>query len=264
MNKRYLFWIILHILIVIDIILITSSMFFDLPKDITYFMQYYDFCLCIVLLIEWFYVFYISSPKTLFLKQKSNWIDLIASIPFDALLPIFIPQINLLRFLRLLKLLRVFALFNRFFDGLERFVKVSNIDKILGGVFFTIIIFTLVLFIYGPTYGLFDDFYFVVVTLTTVGYGDVIPVTFNEKIISIFLLIIGIFIFSTITASISAYFTDRILNANDKTIQDSFDEKFNLLNGELEDIKKELQISNQENKELKQEISELKEFIKSK
>ena len=240
-------------------------MFFTLPRDVSVFIRTFDFCLCVVLLIEWFYVFHISRPKLLFLKQRSNWIDLIASIPFDAILPFVFPQIILLRYLRLLKLIRVFALFNRFFDGLEEFIETSNMDKILGGVFFTVLIFTLILFSYGPSYGLFDDFYFVIVTLSTVGYGDIKPVTFNEKMISIFLIFAGIFIFSTITAAISSYFTDRLLNKNDETIEDAveemFDEKIESINGELKAIKNELELSRQENSELKKEILELKELI---
>ena len=192
-------------------------MFFDLPSYVSSLFRNFDFCICVILIVEWFYVFHISRPKLLFLKQRANWIDLIASIPFDALLPMVIPQINLLRFLRLLKLLRIFALFNRFFDGVEKFFETSNLDKILGGVFFTILVFTLILSFYGSTYNLFDDFYFVIVTLATVGYGDIYPVTLNEKIISIFLIFAGIFIFSTITAAISSYFTDRLLDNNDST-----------------------------------------------
>lgn len=255
----------MHILIVIDIILITLEMFIKFPTSISQSIQLFDMIICIILLAEWFYVFYISTPKTLFLKQKSNWVDLIASIPFDAILPVVIPQINILRYLRLLKLLRIFALFNRFFDGLERFIETSNIDKILGGLFFTIMIFTLILFIYGPSYNLFDDFYFVIVTLATVGYGDVTPITFTEKLISIFLIIAGIFIFSTITAAISSYFTDRILNLNDSELEEDvsnvLDEKIHTINDELITIKKELQLSRKENNELKEEINELKELI---
>lgn len=222
-------------------------MFFDIPYNLAYNIQIFDFIVCIILLIEWSIAFLMSTPKTLFLKQKDNWIDLIASIPFDVILPVILPQAGLLRYLRLLKLLRVVALFNRFFSSFERFIKTSNLDKILGGVLFTIILFTLLLYLFGSTYSLFDDFYFVIVTLTTVGYGDITPVTFNEKVISLILIVAGIFIFSTITAGISSYFTDRLLN-NDENM---LDEKLDKILLELETIKKE-------NKELREEIQDLK------
>lgn len=226
-------------------------MFFSLPADIALYIQIFDFIVCIILLIQWTITFYMSKPKKVFLKQKSNWIDLIASIPFDVILPAIIPQISLLRYLRLLKLIRVIALFNRFFNGIEKFIEKSNLDKIFGGVIFTILIFTLLLYIYGPSYNLFDDFYFVIVTLTTVGYGDVTPQTFNEKIIAIALIFVGIFVFSTITAGISSFLTERLLQDGDKEIE----EKFDVIQHDLDEIKKE-------NSELKQEIIELKNLIK--
>lgn len=60
---------------------------------------------------------------------------------------------------------------------------------------------------------MFDDFYFVIVILTTSGYGDVTPQTYNEKVIAI--LFAGIFIFSTITAEISSFLTEHLLKSDD-------------------------------------------------
>ena len=126
-------WIFLQCLIIVDIILVTIEIFFKLPLNIKFHIQNFDFCICMVLIIQWLYTFKISQKK-IFLKQKSNWIDLIASIPFDALLPIMIPQLNLLRYLRLLRFIRIITLFNRFYNGIKRFVKSSNLDKIFFGV----------------------------------------------------------------------------------------------------------------------------------
>ncbi|MBQ6220081.1 MAG: ion transporter [Methanobrevibacter sp.] len=248
-NKRMIIWITLHILIIIDIILITIVMLLPLPETIQTNIEIFDFIICIILLIEWSITFYLSTPKKVFLKQKENWIDLIASIPFDVLLPIVLPQAGLLRYLRLLKLLRVIALFNRFFNSFEKFIKTSNLDKILGGVFFTVLIFTVLLYIWGPTYDLFDDFYFVIVTLTTVGYGDVTPVTFNEKIISLVLIVIGIFIFSTITAGISSYLTERLISKDEIDVE----EKLDLIIDELKSVR-------EENKRLSEELEKLKKM----
>lgn len=250
-NRTMAIWLGLHALIIIDIFLITVAMLFALPHDIAFDIMMFDFCVCIILMAEWLLNLYMSTPKTLFLKQRDNWISLIASIPFDVILPAIIPGINLLRYLRLLKLLRILALFNRFFDDLSKFVKKSSLDKIMGGLVFTVIIFTFLLWIYGPSYSLFDDFYFVIVTLTTVGYGDVTPQTFNEKIIALVLIFIGIFIFSTITAAISSYLTDKLIKEEDSIIE----EKLDTIHDNLDELRKE-------NQELKREISELKDLIK--
>lgn len=245
--------------IIVDIFFITIAMLFNLPDEIAFTILIFDFIVCIILLVEWLVNFYLSSPKKLFLKQKDNWISLIASIPFDVLLPAVIPGISLLRYLRLLKLLRLVVLFNRFFDGFEKFIRKSNLDKILGGVFFTIIIFTVLFYVYGTTYDLFDDFYFVIVTLTTVGYGDITPHTFNEKIISIILIFAGIFVFSTITAAISSFLTDRLLKTDEEEMGDIIE---GALEENLNNILNELKSLREENKILKDEIDELKELMK--
>ena len=199
--------------------------------------------------------------EKIFLKQKSNWIDLIASIPFDVILPALIPQMGLLKYLRLLKLLRVIALFNRLYHDANRFVKKTNLDIIMGAIFIIVVIFTALMYILGPTYNLFDDFYFVVVTLATVGYGDVVPKTFNEKVITIILIVIGVFVFSTITAAISSFLTDRLLDKEEDDIGKIVEENVNSINEELDQIKSELEITQKQNQELKDEIIELKEMI---
>lgn len=247
LSIQFFIFILLHVFIILDIIAITIVMIWDVPARVAFDIQIFDTTLCIILLIEWAINFYKSSPKSTFLKQKDNIIDLIASIPFDVVLPAVIPSVAMLRYLRLLKLLRIIALFNRFFNGFKKFLKDSKLDKVFGWVIFTVIVFTLLFYLFGSTYGLIDDFYFVIVTLTTVGYGDITPVTFNEKLITIFLIGAGVFIFSTITATISSYLTDRLMSEDNQEVDDKLDEIIN-----------ELKVIRGENKELKKEIKKLK------
>jgi len=263
-NRRYALWLILHIIILIDIVLISLAMLISLPKDLSVFIQKFDFCVCIVLMIEWSARFIISKPKKIFLKQKSNWIDLIASIPFDVLLPIIIPQKGVLRYLRLLKLLRIVALFNKFFNDVDTFIKKTQLDKIFAGMLLTILVFTILMYFYGPTYGLLDDFYFVIVTLTTVGYGDITPKTYNEKILAVILVFVGVFVFSTITAAISSYLTERLLDEEEDDIGAIVEDKVKPVSEEMAQIRKELEVSHRQNQELRDEIRELRELIEGK
>lgn len=74
------------------------------------------------------------------------------------------------------------------------------------------------------------------------------------------LILIGIVIFSTITAAISSYLTDNMIENEDDGIEEvkkRMDEESKNIKGELEAIRKE-------NKQLYDEISELKELIKNK
>ncbi len=182
-----------------------------LPSDVISFIEEFDLYICVLLLIEWSISFLTFNPKTKFLKQKGNWLNLIASIPFDAFLPIFLPQLNLLRYFRLLKILRVIVLFNSLISSLKDFIQKTHIEKILFGIIVIIGIFTLIVWNWSNL-NFVDSLYFVIETITSVGYGDITPKSINEKALTMVLIFIGVFVFSTITAVISSFFTDKLIN----------------------------------------------------
>ena len=247
---------ILNALIIIDIVLISLSLFVSVPDNIFSVILGFDFFVCILLLIDWVNDLYNSHPRSDFLKKPSTWVSLIASIPLQVLLPVVIPGVNLLRYFRLLKLLRVLLLFDKFFDGFGNFVKRSNLHIISMGVLITILLFTALFNTFGTSYSPFDYFYFVIITIATVGYGDIVPLTFEEKIISICLIITGVFVFSLTTAGISSFLTNRLLEkeSNNITLED--------IKSDLNDIQKENASLKKEVHELKNEIHDLKDLLK--
>lgn len=260
--KLFIYLRALPALIIFDLFLITISLIFEISNEALWNIQLFDLVVCIILLGEYFLNLYLSSPKKDYIFDKENMIGLIASIPFDFILPLISPitlPVTFLRYLRLFKLIRVFSLAR--FEYIRSLFKKTGLHKILIGLFVTIAVFTLLLNAFGPSYGGFDDFYYVIVTLTTVGYGDVTPKTYNEKVLAIILILIGIFVFSTITASISSFLTDRILDEDE---EDIIGEIKGVIEEKSETIMVELESVREENKQLKDEIKELKEIINKK
>lgn len=77
-----------------------------------------------------------------------------------------------------------------------------------------------------------DGVWWAWVTLTTVGYGDVVPVTGPGRILAAIVMLLGIGLFSLITANFSAFFIAR--------------EEISLVNKERKVLKKEEQVLEKE------------------
>ncbi|MBO6111082.1 MAG: hypothetical protein J6P12_09525, partial [Methanobrevibacter sp.] len=139
------------------------------------------------------------------------------------------------------------------------FLENTRLERIMYLIIVVIFIFTFALYFIDPTFSLFDSLWFVMVTLTTVGYGDITPQNPLAKALSLLLIIAGIFVFSTLTGAISSYYTDKVLNI-DSDVEDGIDrlsDKVDNLESELVDIKKELKASQNQNKELSEKLDEL-------
>jgi voltage-gated potassium channel len=59
------------------------------------------------------------------------------------------------------------------------------------------------------TNGIFDAIYWVVVTITTLGYGDIVPSFKMGKVFALMIILSGPVLLSLITASIASIFTER-------------------------------------------------------
>lgn len=259
----------LSALIIVDLFLITISLIFEIPNDVILNIQQFDLIVCIILLGEYFLNLFLSGSKKLYIFDKENIIGLIASIPFDYILPLILPvalPVVFLRYLRIFKLIRVVKLAQ--FDIIKDLFRKTGLHKVLIGIFITILIFWAAFFLFSPSYGWVDDFYFVIVTLTTVGYGDVTPKTYNEKVLAIILILIGVFVFSAITALMSSFLTDRILDDDEEDrvseIQETIEEKSENIMAEIKSVRMENKQLKDEANELKAEIKELKDMINKK
>ena len=174
----------------------------------------------------------------------SNWTEFIAGIPFDLLIFLAVGYVELTTVLKIFKFIRILILFLQLFEVIRVFLKHTYLDEILSIFLMIIISFTFGLYLFDPSMNsLFDSLWFVVSSLTTVGYGDVLPDSMIGKVISLILLIVGVLIFSAITAALASYFNKKLLNEGTeelKTIKDKLDSN----EKELKELKEEIAILN--------------------
>jgi len=160
--------------------------------------------------LEYVLRMYYSEKRWKYVSSFMGVIDLIAILPFYLSLGFD------LRSLRILRIFRVFRAFKllRYNSALRRIRTAAIIAKeeiVLFLVLTTIMIFLVSSGIYyfenesQPEHfsSVFHSLWWSVVTLTTVGYGDVYPVTVGGRIFTFFVLLLGVGIV-TIPAGIVA------------------------------------------------------------
>ena len=232
----------LSIWILLDLIFLVCSLVFILSMQLYHNLIFFDTALCAVLLTEFFFFFFRAENRKDFLIK--NWTELIAGIPFDLIMFPFIANDTMAILLKVFKFFRILILCIQLFEVIKIFLKDTYLDEILGILALTIITFTLSLYLFDPSMNsLFDSLWFVVSSLTTVGYGDVLPDSMIGKVISLILLIVGVLIFSAITAALASYFNKKLLNEGTeelKTIKDKLDSN----EKELKELKEEIAILN--------------------
>ena len=148
---------------------------------------------------------YLSPNRGVYLKQ--HWFDvLIVVVPF--LRPLRV--VRSARALRVLGALRVFSIFTRTAHSIRAVLAGHGLQYVLlvGGAIIVGCSGLVTLFESGSTGQIqtFDDgLWWALTTITTVGYGDLYPVTPEGKGIAAFLMLLGISLFSFLTANIAAF-----------------------------------------------------------
>ncbi|RUM74853.1 MAG: potassium channel protein [Sulfurovum sp.] len=149
-------------------------------------------------------------------KQKLRYMfSLPAIIDFLAILPAYRP----LRILRIFVLFRVFKLL-RYTKSINQFVDVLSNKRfelftLLFLLLFIVITAGIAIYVFeedkNPSITtLFDAFYWALVTISTVGYGDISPVTPQGRAISILIIISGIAMISFVTSVIVSAFSEKL------------------------------------------------------
>jgi voltage-gated potassium channel len=134
---------------------------------------------------------------------RGHWVDLIALVPA-------VRGLRALRLLRLLRLVRAFSGVYRALDDVDRIARHRGLARLI--VVWLVVMVVCSIGYYLAENGIskwvtspLDALWWGVVTLSTVGYGDVYPVTPEGKLFASALMIVGIGLFGAITATMASY-----------------------------------------------------------
>jgi voltage-gated potassium channel len=157
-----------------------------------------------------------SALRRAVLSKLRYMVQPLAIIDLLAIIPSYRP----LRFLRIFLLFRIFKLF-RYTRSITEFVKVVSEKRIELLTLFIIMAFitftaATALFFFEADYrghqveSFFDSIYWALVTMSTVGYGDITPQTTEGRVVALTLIIAGLGVISFFTSIIVSAFGEKI------------------------------------------------------
>lgn len=166
-----------------------------------------DSIFCVILLFDFAHALILSPNKKRFLRR--NWWEPLASIP---MIDTAGHGVLLMRILRILRLLRIFKLhisFREYAKSGHAFMERNRIQE-LGSVTALTVLTGSLGFFYAeqgvnPNLHSFrDSVWWAMVTVTTIGYGDIYPVTTAGRVIAAVLMFVGIGTVSLFTGMVAA------------------------------------------------------------
>ncbi len=186
-------------LIITGLVLLSSAIFvtetYTIPAVVRIKLDFVDNTIIGIFSIEYLIRFWCAENKLKYFLSPYSIIDLMAILPgFLGLVDISF--IRILRWFRILRLIR-------FIQGKTLFGRISTEDSVI----FARILFTLfaIIFVYsGLIYQVehpvnpqvfrtfLDAVYFSVVTMTTVGFGDVTPISEAGRLMTVMMILTGI------------------------------------------------------------------------
>jgi len=223
----------IYILILLNVAALILESYQSLHDNYSSLFYAFEIFSVIIFTIEYLLRIWVSDRSKKDKTERLNFafstmgiIDLVAIIPFY--LPFIFPiDLRIVRILRIFRLLRIFKL-GRYSKSLK---TIKYILKETKAELSTTIFVTFVLMILSSTLMYYiehddqpeqfasigDAFWWSIATLTTVGYGDVYPVTGLGKLLSGVIALIGIGFVALPTGIISSAFIEKI--QSDKKIK---------------------------------------------
>jgi len=188
-------------LTIITLVLISAAIFviqtYDLPPDLFQVLDLANTCILLIFILEYLLRFWCAEQKLEYFLSIYSLIDLLIFIPFIfGVFDIEIGFSKTLIWFRILHLLR--------YLGAKTFLGIINSEN---NLIVTRIGFTLfsIIFVYsGLIYQIehainpqsfrhfFDALYFCIVTMTTVGFGDITPLSEAGRWITLAMILTGI------------------------------------------------------------------------
>ena len=190
---------VIQLLIVLSLVSFSIETLPDLQDKLRVWLQYFEVFSVIVFSVEYLLRVWVSKRPIKYIFSFYGIIDILAILPF------YLVGFLDLRFLRAFRILRIFRALKaiRYNKALQRFGLAFKLVKEEIVLFIACTIILIFITSAGIYYfeneaqpetfkSIFHSAWWSIVTLTTVGYGDLYPITLGGRIFTFFVLMIGV------------------------------------------------------------------------
>lgn len=190
---------IIQVLIILSIITFSIDTLPNITDRERAILDYIELICVIVFTIEYILRIIAAEKRMNFIFSFYGIIDLLAVAPFYLSLGLDLRSMRAIRLLRIFRILKLV----RYNKALQRFNRAISIAREEIVIFLTAAILLIYITAVGIYFfeheaqpdafdNIFDSLWWAVVTLTTVGYGDIYPITVGGRIFTVIILLLGL------------------------------------------------------------------------
>lgn len=186
-------------LIVLSLVSFAVETLPDLSSEFRLWLRFIEVFTIAIFTMEYVVRLLLSRPRFLYAFSFFGIVDLLAILPFYIASGIDLRSLRAFRLLRLFRLLKL-ARYSKAMQRFHRAFLIAREELVLFGFTALIVLYLSAVGIYyferdaqpAEFSSVFQSLWWAVSTLTTVGYGDVVPVTVGGRVFTFFVLVIGL------------------------------------------------------------------------
>lgn len=198
-------------LIVISLISFSIETLPDISPQIRMWLHWLDIIVVVLFSIEYIARIIIAPSIRGYILSPYGLIDLVAILPFYLSFGVDLRALRMIRMLRLIRVLKLVR-YSRAARRLYRATMIAKEEIVLFSIVTLMLLYFSAIGIYyferaaqpDKFSSVFDSMWWAVATLTTVGYGDVYPITTGGRIFTFFVLLLGLGIVSIPTGLLAS------------------------------------------------------------